>query len=159
MATPELGLRERKKQQTREAIADTALRLFTERGFDAVPVAEVAREANVSEATVFNYFRTKEDLVYHRLEAFETELLDAIRDRPAGEAALAAFGRFVLEPRGYLASKEPDERFLAVPRMIERSPALLARERQIFERFTLALVALLAEETGARPDAMEPRVA
>ena len=159
MATPELGLRERKKQQTREAIADTALRLFTERGFDAVPVAEVAREANVSEATVFNYFPTKEDLVYHRLEAFETELLDAIRDRPAGEAALAAFGRFVLEPRGYLATKEPDERFLAIPRMIEQSPALLARERQIFERFTLALAALLAEETGARPDAIEPRVA
>jgi len=159
MATPELGLRERKKQQTREAIADTALRLFTERGFDAVPVAEVAREANVSEATVFNYFPTKEDLVYHRLAAFETELLDAIRDRPAGEAALAAFGRFVLEPRGYLATKEPDERFLAIPRMIEQSPALLARERQIFERFTLALAALLAEETGARPDAMEPRVA
>ena len=159
MATPELGLRERKKQQTREAIADTALRLFTERGFDAVPVAEVAREANVSEATVFNYFPTKEDLVYHRLAAFETELLDAIRDRPAGEAALAAFGRFVLEPRGYLATKEPDERFLAIPRMIEQSPALLARERQIFERFTLALAALLAEETGARPDAIEPRVA
>src|SRR5436190_2515492 len=159
MATPELGLRERKKQQTREAIADTALRLFTERGFDAVPVAEVAREANVSEATVFNYFPTKEDLVYHRLAAFETELLDAIRDRPAGEAALAAFGRFVLEPRGYLATREPDERFLAIPRMIEQSPALLARERQIFERFTLALAALLAEETGARPDAIEPRVA
>jgi AcrR family transcriptional regulator len=159
MATPELGLRQRKKQQTREAIADTALRLFSERGFEAVPVAEVAREANVSEATVFNYFPTKEDLVYHRMEAFETELLGAIRHRPAGETALAAFGRFMLEPRGYLGAKEPDERFLAIPRMIEQSPALLARERQIFERFTLALAAQLAEETGVRADAMEPRVA
>src|SRR5947199_5729594 len=145
MATPELGLRERKKQQTTEAIADTALRLFGERGFEGVPVAEVAREANVSEATVFNYFPTKEDLVYHRLEAFESELLGAIRDRAPGESALAAFGRFVLEPRGYLGAKEPDERFLAIPRMIEQSPALLARERQIFERFTLALAQLLAE--------------
>ena len=93
------------------------------------------------------------------MEAFESELLGAIRDRAPGESALAAFGRFVLEPRGYLGAKEPDERFLAIPRMIEQSPALLARERQIFERFTLALAQLLAEETGARPDAIEPRVA
>ncbi|HVD58038.1 MAG TPA: helix-turn-helix domain-containing protein, partial [Thermoleophilaceae bacterium] len=68
------GLRERKKQETRQLIADTARRLFTERSFDAVPVAEVARAANVSEKTVFNYFPTKEDLVYSRLEAFEDEL-------------------------------------------------------------------------------------
>jgi AcrR family transcriptional regulator len=152
------GLRELKKEQTRHAIADTALRLFGERGFEAVPVAEVAREANVSEATVFNYFPTKEDLVYHRMEAFEKELIDSVRNRAAGESALAAFGRFMLEPRGYLAAKEPDERFLAIPRMIEASPALLARERQIFERFTLALAEQLAADTGAQPDAIEPRV-
>ena len=73
------GLRERKKQQTREAIAAAAFDLFTERGFDGVTVAEVARRADVSEATVFNHFPTKEDLIYARLEAFETALLEAIR--------------------------------------------------------------------------------
>jgi AcrR family transcriptional regulator len=159
MAAPELGLRERKKQQTRESIAGAAMGLFTQRGFEAVPVAEVAREADVSEGTVFNYFPTKEDLVYHRMEAFESELLDAIRTRAPGESALAAFGRFVLVPRGYLAEKTPDERFLAIPRMITESPALLAREQQIFERFTERLAELLADETGARPGAVEPRVA
>ena len=94
MAT-EPGLRERKKQRTRELIADTARRLFAQRGFDAVPVSEIARAAEVSEATVFNYFPTKEDLVYHRLDAFENELLASIRDRAGGESVLAAFGRFV----------------------------------------------------------------
>ena len=58
------GLRERKKQQTRRHIAETARRLFSERGFEHVPVAEVARVADVAETTVFNYFPRKEDLVY-----------------------------------------------------------------------------------------------
>ena len=97
------GLRERKKQQTREAIAETARRLFSERGFERVTVAEIAREARVAEKTVFNYFPTKEDLVYWRLETFEDELLEAVRGRDPGESVLAAFGRFVLARRGLLA--------------------------------------------------------
>src|SRR3954467_12797148 len=79
-----VGLRELKKQRTRELIAETARRLFAERGFERVTVAEIARAAEVSEQTVFNYFPTKEDLVYWRLEAFEDELLSAVRERAAG---------------------------------------------------------------------------
>ena len=101
------GLRERKKAQTRQLIADTARRLFAERGSEAVRVSEVAEAADVSEATVFNYFPTKEDLFYSGLEAFEEALLAAVRDRPAGESILAAFGRFVTTPRGLLAEKDP----------------------------------------------------
>src|SRR3954465_10421851 len=102
-----MSLRERKKAQTRQLIADTARRLFAERGFEAVTVTEVARAADVAPATVFNYFPTKADLFYSGLEAFEEELLSAIRDRPRGESALAAFGRFVTTPRGLLAAKDP----------------------------------------------------
>jgi AcrR family transcriptional regulator len=153
------GLRERKKEQTRQLIADTARALFVERGFDAVTVAEVARAADVSEATVFNYFPRKEDLVYGRLEAFEDELLSAVRDRARGESALHAFGRFVLEPRGLLAAKDADQQLLAITRMIAESRALLAREEEIFLRYTRSLASLLAEETGSRPDDVEPWVA
>jgi AcrR family transcriptional regulator len=150
MAT-ELGLRERKKQRTRELIADTARRLFAERGFDAVPVSEIAREAEVSEATVFNYFPTKEDLFYNRLEAFEDELLRSIRDRPPGESIIVAFGRFVTTPRGLLAARDREqvEHLAAISRVIAESPALLAREQQIYAKYTDALADLLISETGA----------
>ena len=155
------GLRERKKQQTRDLIAETARSLFTERGFDAVTVDEVAREADVSRKTVFNYFPTKEDLVYWRLETFESELLTAIDERAPGESITGAFGRFVLERRGLLAQQDPGavERLAALTRMIVESPALLARERQIFERYTASLAKLIAEQTRARPGAVEPWVA
>ena len=154
------GLRERKKEQTRQLIAETARRLFSERGFDRVPVAEIARAADVSEQTVFNYFPTKEDLVYWRLGSFEEELLATIRDRDPGESVLSAFGRFVSTPRGMLGSYDEEERarLAALTRTIVESPALLAREQQIFARYTGNLAALLAEEQGADEGDVEPWV-
>jgi AcrR family transcriptional regulator len=146
------GLRERKKQQTRELIAETARRLFGERGFEAVTVAEIARAADVSAQTVFNYFPAKEDLVYWRLESFEDELLGTIRDRAPGETVLSAFGRFVRAPRGMLATYDPEtrERLAALTRMIVSSPTLLAREQQIFEGYTRHLAELLGGDIEAR---------
>ena len=104
------GLRERKKQRTREQIAEAARELFTEHGFDRVTVAQVARAAEVSEQTVFNYFATKEDLVYWRLGTFEEELLATIREHAAGESVLAAFRRFLLAQGGLLGRHDADAR-------------------------------------------------
>ena len=156
----ELGLRELKKQRTRQLIADTAWRLFAERGFDAVPVAEIAREAEVSEATVFNYFPTKEDLVFHRMEAFEDELLDAIRERGEDESIVEAFGRFVLRPRGFLGSDDPEatEGMRRVAWVMTGSQALQAREREILDRYTSTVAALIAEERGMSAGDPEPWV-
>jgi AcrR family transcriptional regulator len=157
----QLGLRERKKQQTREAIAETARRLFSERGFDRVTVAEIARAAEVAEKTVFNYFPTKEDLVYWRMESFEDELLETIRTRGPGESVVEAFGRFVSEPRGLIAARDPEarDRLEAITRMISDSPALLAREEQIYARYTASLAGLISEEAGARDGDIAPWVA
>jgi AcrR family transcriptional regulator len=154
------GLRERKKQRTRELITEAAWRLFAERGFDAVTVADVAAAAEVSPATVFNYFGTKEDLVYGRMEAFEAELLAAIRERPAGDSILEAFSRFVLLPRGLLAATDSESaaRLATISRVIAESPALLAREREIYARYTDSLAELIAAETGTDANDAEPWV-
>jgi AcrR family transcriptional regulator len=154
------GLRERKKHQTREAIADAAWHLFLDRGFDDVTVAEVARAADVSEATVFNYFPTKEDLAYHRMEDFEDALLEAITKRDRGTSVVDAFGSFVLEPRGFLKADGDVRRGdpLAVTKIFTDSPTLLARERQIYDRYAERLVDLIAEERRAHRDDLEPLV-
>ena len=156
----QLGLRERKKQQTRELIAETARRLFAQRGFDHVTVAEIARLADVSETTVFNYFPTKEDLVYWRMAAFDEQLLDAIRNRPAGASILAAFERFVLAPRGLLGATDSEaiERLAELTRMITESPALLEREREIVDGYTTSLAAVLAAEARAPLSDLSPWV-
>src|SRR3954465_3394214 len=87
------GLRERKKQATRETIADAAMKLFVLRGFDKVTVAEVASEAGVSEKTVFNYFPTKEDLFFDEVPERARGAPGAIRSRPAGEPILETLRR------------------------------------------------------------------
>jgi len=151
------GLRERKKQQTRQAIAAAAFEMFAERGFDAVTVAAVARRADVSEATVFNYFPTKEDLVYGRLEEFEAALVRTVRERAPDRSVIAAISGFLLEQRGLLGAgdSESHARLVTVNRIIAASPALLARERQIYDRYTRTLAALIAEQRGVDSDDVE----
>jgi AcrR family transcriptional regulator len=160
----EMGLRERKKQQTRQLIAETAWRLFADRGFEQVTVAEVARAAQVAAATVFNYFPTKEDLFFFRLEAFGAQLIDVISARPEGEPVLVAFRRYLLESGGLLAQVEMGnpqalERLRTVNRVIAASPALLAREQQTLGRTADALAALLAAEAGSPAHDLRPQIA
>jgi AcrR family transcriptional regulator len=90
------GLRERKKARTRQAIADAAARLFAEHGYEQVAVSDVAREAEVSEQTVYNYFQTKEQLVTDRDQLIQDELSRLIRTRAPGTTPAAAIRGFAL---------------------------------------------------------------
>jgi AcrR family transcriptional regulator len=148
----EPGLRERKKQQTRRRIADVAIRLFAERGFDHVPVTEVARVADVSEATVFNYFPSKEDLVYQGMDEYEGTLLDAVRTRAPGTSVLDAFRAVLLRPRGALADGDPaaTDRIATVARIIAGSTALQTRELRAIDRHTAALADLIDREGATK---------
>ena len=93
----EAGLRERKKARTRRVIADAAARLFAERGYEQVAVSDVAREAEVSEQTVYNYFETKEQLVTDLDQEFQDQVSALIRTRAPGTTPAAAIRELVLD--------------------------------------------------------------
>ena len=138
------GLRERKKAETRARIADVALRLFAERGFDQTTVAEVAAAADVSVKTVFNYYPAKEDLFFDRTEEIEQSWLEAVADRQEGESLLAglrrrSLGRFADHPNG------PSTHFR---RVLAGSPLLQAKGQQMWAWHEDAVAAALAEEVG-----------
>jgi len=159
-----MGLRELKKEQTRQQIADAAWELFVDRGFDQVSVAEVAKEAQVAQATVYNYFRTKEDIFYWRMEAFGTRLAKAVATRPPGEPALAAFRRALLADNGLLAQAETGgthalDRIRMINQLFAASPALLAREQQALNQATGTLADVLAADAATFPGDLRPQVA
>jgi AcrR family transcriptional regulator len=140
----QVGLRERKKRATRTLIADTALRLFVERGFDETTVADVAEAAGVSVKTVFNYFPAKEDLFFDRAEEVEQIWLDAVADRRPDEPLLAGLRRRVLarfadHPGG------PSAQFRKV---LAGSTHLQARGQQMWASHEDAVALALAERLG-----------
>lgn len=145
-----MGLRETKKRQTRTAIADAALELFLEHGFDRVTVADVGRRAGVSTNTVFNYFSTKEDLFFDRQAEAEGHLAALVRDRAPGSCPVEAVRDDLLAA---LRRSEPmlglsagASRFWEV---VQASSALRARAREIGDRAEAALAAALAEHPPA----------
>jgi AcrR family transcriptional regulator len=147
--TAPTGLRERKKQQTREEIARAAMKLFTERGFDAVTVAEVAEAAGVSEKTVFNYFPAKEDLVFPEGEARWEALRESIRTRPAGASLVAPFRQATHELLDQVASGHV-EQIVARPRLVMASAALRGRLFVWWEQEAALLAPVIAEAAGEK---------
>src|SRR5690348_1002561 len=122
-----MGLRESKKLRTRQEIADAAMALFAQRGFDRVTVADVAGEAGVSEKTVYNYFPTKEDLFFDEVPAREAALVAAIRGRRQNESILEALRRLQASECRRLSSPA----FAVFARILEESPALRAKELEV----------------------------
>ena len=151
VATPEgvqpvLGLRERKKAKTRNAIQEHALRLFREQGYDATTVEQIAQAAEVSLSTIFRYFPTKEDLVLR--DAFDPAFYNALREQPAGLStigALRAAFREALTLTSAESMREREELMLAVPE-------LRARMLDEFAGSLKFLVEMLAERTGRSSD-------
>jgi AcrR family transcriptional regulator len=147
----ETGLRELKKRRTREEIASAAMRLFRERGFDAVTVAEIARAAEVSEKTVFNYFPAKEDLIVHRGEEKLQGLVDAIRQITPGGSIVTPFRRATEELLDMIET-EPVDSIVAIPRLVMNSHTLRDRLFLGWEQEAAALAPAIAEALEREPD-------
>ena len=152
------GLRERKKLETRRRIAEAAAELFAEHGYANVAISRIAVAADVSEGTVFNYFPTKEDLIFDGMEAYEDTLLEVVRSRAPGTSVVDAFREHVLQPRGALVANDPDmiEQIATIARVIADSRQLRAREHEVIDRATNELAEIIAKERKARPEDIEP---
>ncbi|WP_410601213.1 TetR/AcrR family transcriptional regulator [Amycolatopsis sp. lyj-90] len=142
--TEVLGRRERKKAATRQKIADTALRLFLERGYDAVGIREVAAEADVAVTTLFSHFASKEALVFERDANFEQSLARAVTGRAPHEPLISALRR---EMHAMVRHCTADG---AAPiwRMIDGSPALREYEESMRLRHAESLAAAIAADPG-----------
>ncbi|WP_330242428.1 TetR/AcrR family transcriptional regulator [Streptomyces sp. NBC_00525] len=145
-----MGRRERKKAATRQAIADTALRLFLERGYDDVGIREIADAADVSTTTLFKHFPVKEALVFDEDTAQESQLLAAVRERPAGRSIPAALREHALRHR--LAAADSGARFTAFFDLVNSTPALRDYVQAMWLRHTDALARAIAEESGLPED-------
>lgn len=145
------GLREIKKQETRQLISDQATRLFIAQGFEQTTIAEIADAARVAKKTVTNYFTRKEDLALDHQDAFVASLAEAVASRRAGDSALTALRR---DFETAIATQDPVAGFAGqeFTRMIADSPTLTVCLRGLHDRREQALAAVLAEATGEHPD-------
>jgi AcrR family transcriptional regulator len=148
------GLRERKKQKTRESIQRTALRLFEKQGYDETTIEQIAAAAEISPSTFFNYFPTKEDVVL--FDAYDPMTIQMFLERPKDESLNVSIRKVV---QSLAATFERDERMiLARGRFFLEVPELRARFWDEAERTQLLLLQLMAERSGRRPDDYELRV-
>jgi len=157
-SSPPPGLRERKKLRTRGAIADAAMALFAQRGFDAVTVAEIARAADVSEKTVFNHFPSKEDLVFEHGRERLMALVEALRSRPADRPIISVFRANTMAFVGHV-ERAPTAEITVVPRLVTHSRTLRERLFVLWEGEAQLLAPIIAEQTGAPPGDLVPMVA
>ncbi len=138
------GRRERKKAATRQKIADTALRLFLERGYDAVGIRDVATAADVAVTTVFSHFASKEALVFERDGDFEQRLTQAVTDRAPHEPLIPALRREIHAMVRHCAT----ESAAPIWRMIDETPALREYEESMGLRHAESLAAAIAADPG-----------
>ncbi|HWL86088.1 MAG TPA: TetR/AcrR family transcriptional regulator [Polyangiaceae bacterium] len=131
----------------RALLARTAIRLFAERGFDQVTVADIASDANVSEKTVFNYFATKEDLMLSGRAESEADLIRAVRERGPGQSVLSAVRAHVLVVAERIDAL-PAEKRAAFRKVVKSTPAVQARLRQMSLAHEEELARVLAKELG-----------
>lgn len=140
-AKPEEGLRERKRRQTRERIANVALALFLERGFEATTIDEIAAAADVSKRSFFDYFPAKEDVVSAWQDRFGERLTEAVLARPADEPLTRVIEEAMT---ALIAAAAADPQALAIGNLIHETPALRARDHLKYAKLEQTLAEALA---------------
>jgi AcrR family transcriptional regulator len=154
MSQATAGHRERKKQQTREAIARAAFELFVERGYEVTTLAEIAEAAGVSTRTIFAYFPSKEDILFSEFQALRDALASALAERPAGKDALGTLRDFIVA-----VACEKSERDQTLEEIIGSDETLYSHKRARMAQLQDLLAAAIADDLGAAPGDLRPQVA
>jgi AcrR family transcriptional regulator len=150
------GLRQRKKERTREAIVDAALALFAERGFESTTVADIAAAADIAPRTFFGYFPAKEDVVFHDFDAVHDALRLRLRDREPGETAIDAMRAWIA---GLVAQADfKDERERCRHQIVRDTPALQDRDRALLGRFEGLIAEAVAADLDVAPSSLRARI-
>lgn len=150
------GLRERKKQQTRESIATAAMKLFDQRGFDQTTVADIAAEADVAPRTFFSYYPSKESVVFHDFDEILDGLRTRLRDREAGESAVDALRGWLVMMIDQLEPDDPMQRCRR--RLIQENPSLMVQDRAKIGEMEHAIADAVSVDLGEEADALRPRL-
>jgi AcrR family transcriptional regulator len=151
-----IGLRERKKQQTRQAIHTAAMRLFAKRGFEATTIADIAAAADISPRTFFAYFPSKEEVVFAKFEPAFEDFDRSLSERPPGTTALEALRAWIGRAAKEFSGDTDAARLEA--RLRRESPAVAACDLQHRSQFERRLAEAVGEDLGEPADALRPRL-
>jgi|SRR6476661_3749821 AcrR family transcriptional regulator len=154
MAGTSTGLRERKKRDTREALARAGLRLFVERGYDATTLADIADAAGVSTRTIFAYFPGKEDILFASFETMREALAQALAERPEGQDALTALREFIVSE-----AHQKTDLDCMLDEVIAADATLTRYKRARIAQLQGVLAAAIGDDLGAGPDDLRASVA
>jgi len=156
MASDATGLRERKKQRTRQAIIDAAFKLFAERGYERTTVADIAGAADIAPRTFFGYFAAKEDVVFFDFERVFAGLQERLTSREPGETAIDAMRAWIAAVLAETDFDDPVERLQR--ELIRTTPALREHDRALMSRFEAALGEAVASDLGADQGPLRPKM-
>src|SRR3712207_3627225 len=152
----EAGLRERKKQRTRETIVDAAFRLFAERGYDATTIADIAAAADIAPRTFFGYFPTKEAVVFHDKETTVRGLRERIEGRDDAETAMDAMRAWVEELMRDVDWADERERTRRC--LVQETPSLREHDRANMAEFEDVIADAVARDLDLPPGSLRPRM-
>jgi AcrR family transcriptional regulator len=151
-----MGLRERKKEQTRRSIEDAAFRLFEDRGYQATTVADIAEAADIAPRTFFAYFPSKEAVVFGDFEETFSGLEARLRERPEGETTFDALRAWIGD---LIDGGHPiDEREVVRRQLICDNASLASHERHIMGHFERLIAINVAADLGDQPEDLRPRL-
>jgi AcrR family transcriptional regulator len=156
--TEPCGRRERKKELTRQAILQAAQRLFAERGFHAVTIAEVAEAADVAQQTIFNHFRSKEDLFFGKQDEIVHGAASAVRNRRPDESITAALRQYLAWHLSHSCPPAFADQKIERMRVLASSPPLQVRERELLQECEDVLAATLRIELADAEPSLLPQL-